>query len=43
MHAKRFMIFAAVLCVFAMSAYLFVFAGATVEEAVAPPAGSSTQ
>jgi hypothetical protein len=36
MHTKRMMTFAAVLCVFAMLAYLFVFAEATVVDVEAP-------
>jgi hypothetical protein len=38
MHSKRFMIFAAVVCVAAMLAYLFVFADAPITELPSPPA-----
>lgn len=41
MHTKRMMMFAAAICVFAMLAYLFVFADATVVD-VEEPANAAT-
>lgn len=41
MHTKRMMMFAAAICVFAMLAYLFVFADATVVS-VEEPANAAT-
>jgi hypothetical protein len=46
MHSKRFMIFAAALCVAAMLSYLFVFADAPEQVElvpVAPPAPAAPQ
>lgn len=46
MHSKRFMIFAAAICVAAMLSYLFVFADAPVPEEplpVTPPGPAATQ
>lgn len=41
MHSKHFIIFAGVLCILAMFAYLFVFADAPIVDTAPPPAADT--